>query len=99
MQARVDWILIIFGTQVIKKKQPLRPVFPDYLSVSYDYGMYSPLSVSFSSLGPILCLENQQSFNCKQNAIVRLAIVVNLYQFIVDDFHSYFYFYVFSLRV
>ena len=35
--ARVDWILIIFGTQVIKKKQPVQPVFPDYLSVSYDY--------------------------------------------------------------
>ena len=37
MQAAVDWILIIFGTQVIKKKRPVRPVFPDYLSVSYDY--------------------------------------------------------------
>ena len=37
MQARVDWVLIIFGTQVIKKKRPVRPVFPDYLSVSYDY--------------------------------------------------------------
>ena len=37
MQARVGWILIIFGTQVIKKKRPVRPVFPDYLSVSYDY--------------------------------------------------------------
>ena len=29
--------LIIFGTQVIKKKRPVRPVFPDYVSVSYDY--------------------------------------------------------------
>ena len=37
MQARVDWVLIIFGTQVIKKKRPVWPVFPDYLSVSYDY--------------------------------------------------------------
>ena len=37
MQARVDWVLIIFGTQVIKKKQPVRPVFPGYLSVFYDY--------------------------------------------------------------
>ena len=26
-------VLIIFGTQDIKKKQPVRPVFPDYLSV------------------------------------------------------------------
>ena len=39
MQARVDWVLIICGTQVIKKKRPVRPVFPDYLSVSYDYGL------------------------------------------------------------
>ena len=37
MQARVDWVLNIFGTQVTKKKRPVRPVFPDYLSVSYDY--------------------------------------------------------------
>ena len=37
MQARVDWVLIIFGTQVINKKWPVRPVFPDYLSVSYNY--------------------------------------------------------------
>ena len=37
MQARVDWVLIILGTQVIKKKQPVWPVFPDYLSVSYEY--------------------------------------------------------------
>ena len=40
MQAYVDWVLKSFGTQVIKKKQPVRPVFPDYLSVSYDYGFY-----------------------------------------------------------
>ena len=38
MQACVDWVLIIFGTQIIKKKRPVRSVFPDYLSVSYDYG-------------------------------------------------------------
>ena len=37
MQACVDWVLIIFGTQVMKKKRPVRPVFPDYLSISYDY--------------------------------------------------------------
>ena len=37
MQARVDWVLRIFGTQVTKKKRPVRPVFPDYLSFSYDY--------------------------------------------------------------
>ena len=38
MQARVDWVLIIFGTQVIKKKRPVWPVFSDCPSVSYDYG-------------------------------------------------------------
>ena len=32
----MDWVLIIFETQVIKKNRPVRPVFPDYLSVSYD---------------------------------------------------------------
>ena len=40
MQPRVDWVLIILQTQVIKKKQPVRPVFPDYLSISYDYGVF-----------------------------------------------------------
>ena len=39
MEASVDWILIIFGNQVIQKKRPGRPVFPDYLSVSYDYAI------------------------------------------------------------
>ena len=33
----MDWVLMIFGIEVIKKKRPVRPVFPDYLSVSYDY--------------------------------------------------------------
>ena len=32
-------VLIIFGIQVIKKTRQVRPVFPDYLSVSYDYGV------------------------------------------------------------
>ena len=36
MHARVDWVLIIFGTQVTRKKRPVRLVFPDNLSVSYD---------------------------------------------------------------
>ena len=31
------WVLRIFGTQVIKRKGPVRPVIPDYLSVSYDW--------------------------------------------------------------
>ena len=33
----MDWVLIILKTQVIRKKRPVRPVFPDYLSVSYGY--------------------------------------------------------------
>ena len=37
MLARVEKVLIIFGTQFIKKKRPDRPVFPDCLSVSFDY--------------------------------------------------------------
>ena len=37
MQACVNWVLITFGTQVINKRRPVRPVFPDYLSVYYDY--------------------------------------------------------------
>ena len=37
MQALVDWVPIMFGTQVIKEKWPVRPVFPDYLSGSYDH--------------------------------------------------------------
>ena len=60
MQARVDWVLIIFGTQVIKKKRPVRPVFPDYLSVSYDYALivFSSLRLNFSSL----CYEKNHYF-------------------------------------
>ena len=38
MQTRVDYVLRIFRTQVTKKKRPVRPVFPDCLSGSYDYG-------------------------------------------------------------
>ena len=48
MQARVDWVLIIFGTQVIKKKRPVRPVFPDYLSVSYDYAVTANVTTVIS---------------------------------------------------
>ena len=36
MQARVDWVLIISGTQVIKEKWSFRPVFPDYLSFTFN---------------------------------------------------------------
>ena len=46
MLASVDWVLIIFGTQVIKKNRPVRLVFPDYLSVSYDYAWIDSLFTS-----------------------------------------------------
>ena len=51
MQARVDWVLKIFGTQVTKKKRPVRPVFPDYLSVSYDYAFSK--SIAIMSIGDV----------------------------------------------
>ena len=35
MQACVDWVLIIFGTQVIKKKRPVRPVLWLLYTVTY----------------------------------------------------------------
>ena len=47
MQARVEWFLIIFVTQVINKKRPVRPVFPDYLSVSYDYDASEPKTTDY----------------------------------------------------
>ena len=37
MQACVNWVLIMFGTQVIQKTRPVRCVFLDYCSISYDY--------------------------------------------------------------
>ena len=36
MEALVDWVLKIFGIQVMKKRS-VRSVFSDYLSVSYEY--------------------------------------------------------------
>ena len=43
----MDWVLKICGTQVTKEKRPVWPVFPDYLSVSYDYVLAKWLSVRF----------------------------------------------------
>ena len=70
MQARVDWVLRIFGTQVTRKKRPVRPVFPDYLSVSYDYGLNSAV-VSFD-------LEKQKSFNEGQMYVALSSVTSNL---------------------
>ena len=40
MHACVDQVLRIFGTQVTRKKTRLvRDVFPEYISVSYDYAI------------------------------------------------------------
>ena len=47
MQDGVDWVLIILGTRIIKKKRPVRPVFPDYLSVSYKYAFIEKTLLSF----------------------------------------------------
>ena len=44
MQACVDWVLRIFGTQVTKKKRLARSVFPDYISISYDYDIIKHVS-------------------------------------------------------
>ena len=41
----MDWVLRIFGTQVKEKKRLVWPVFPDYLSISYDYGKIEYLSL------------------------------------------------------
>ena len=42
----MDWILIIFGTHVIKKNWPVLLTFPDYLSVSYEYQAICNLIIS-----------------------------------------------------
>lgn len=69
----------------------LRLCFKEWFILFLLLCIYSPFLISFSSVGSILCLANQENFNCKQNTIVRLAIVINLYLFTVDDFLSYFY--------
>ena len=53
MQARLEWVLNIFGTQVTKQKRPVRPVFPDYLSVSYDYGKCHYFCITLTSDGKV----------------------------------------------
>ena len=46
-QACMDWVQVIFGTSVIKKKQTVWPVFSDYLSGFYDYGKMNSLNYYF----------------------------------------------------
>ena len=60
MLACVHRVLIIFGTQVTKKKRPVRPVFLDYLYVCYDYGfVYSRWTVEVNSFEQTLKLKNK----------------------------------------
>ena len=54
MQACVDWVLITFGTQVINKKRPVRSVFPDYLSISYDYDVNEQVFIFNSTITDIM---------------------------------------------
>ena len=37
MLGREEWVLVELGSQQKCVKRPVRPVFPDYLSVSHDY--------------------------------------------------------------
>ena len=37
MHGRKEWVLESLGSQHKPKESPVRPAFPDYLSVSYDY--------------------------------------------------------------
>ena len=36
MHGREEWVLVSLGSEHKPKERPVRPVFPDYLSVSYD---------------------------------------------------------------
>ena len=53
MQARIDWVLIICGTQVIKKTRSVQPMFLDYLSISYYYDHIDGVAMG-SPLAPVL---------------------------------------------
>ena len=69
MQACVYWVLIIFGTQVIKKKRPVLPVFPDYLSVSYDddliYIFCNTMTMSLQHVKPGLSIFTVVSYHSR----------------------------------
>ena len=53
MQACIDWVLKTLGTQVIKKKRPVWPVFPGYPSISYGYGGMLLCGVPTRSSAPV----------------------------------------------
>ena len=88
MQARVDWVLKIFGTQVTKKKRSVRPVFPDYLSVSYDYGPivsfigtfnYNLASFLYDLLSPLV----RNDYSCKDTFSFVLKLRMRIF---LEDF-------------
>ena len=68
MQTCVDWVLIIFGTQVITKKRLVRPVFPDELSVSYDYDLPYKSALTISEI--CICFNE---LNCRYFAFQKYA--------------------------
>ena len=88
----MDWVLIIFGTQVIKKKRSVRPVFLDYLSVSYDYAfIVLKLRDTFSLYNfdvrrhRIALLASLQKMNCKFNAGVFSQAIESLVAFVFSQ--------------
>ena len=39
MYGKEEWVLVELGSQQKRIELPVGPVFQDYLSVSYDYGL------------------------------------------------------------
>ena len=74
MQARVDWVLIISEPQVIKKKRSVRSVFPDYLSVSYDYAL---INIMFAKLTTVGLPEMKLLMNKGYDVIISVYDVTN----------------------
>ena len=97
MQADMDWVLKIFGTQVIKKKQLVRFVFPDYLSVSYDYDWKDPSYIYLSRYQLIRYLSsvlyrfwNSQSGSGWFDVIENITIIVDFIKFHVSRLSYHF---------
>ena len=51
MPGKEEWALVQLGSQHNCVELPVRPVFPDYLSVSYDYDVTNLLKMHLSILG------------------------------------------------
>ena len=80
MQDGMDWVLKILGTQAIKKKRSVRPVFPDYLSVSYDYAFAYPASAIWFSL-PLFFLFPKD----KRSRLLELSILLISLQKLINQ--------------